>query len=381
MARPVPSSRAHISMADTVDIEQHLSVHGDRLLAMARRILDDAEDARDVLQDAFLSALRNVATFEGRSLLSTWLYRVVANAALMSLRSSRRRLAAISAIEILGAPEEEAPDGPETVVERREMLAVLRGCIARLPASYRTIILLRDCQERSTMEAADALRISQNAAKIRLHRARRALRQLVLQSLVASSRGLRSNGPRHESGQSFHRSRSPHAGSDSSQESSPTTTSEERWDSSRGACGRGSRRAFPGEQACATPEELVRNRWAVVARHGELLELRWLPSTASMTDVGLMATLRLFAWEATRARPRGLLIDARDFRRRLDDRVMAWRNARIIPLYHAAGIRRRAILMPVGFGEPGREAIEGSAVFRTKHLINREAALEWLRAG
>lgn len=127
------------------------------------------------------------------------------------------------------------------------------------------------------------------------------------------------------------------------------------------------------------PRELVRNAWCVIVRDGELLELRWLPSTARMTDRAFMASLRLFAWEAEKVRPRGLLTDARDFRHRFSDGVLAWRDARIIPRYGAAGIRKRAILMPAGFGEPGREAMEGPAAFPTKWLINREAAVHWLR--
>jgi hypothetical protein len=127
-------------------------------------------------------------------------------------------------------------------------------------------------------------------------------------------------------------------------------------------------------------EELVRNPWGVIVRDGELLELRWLPSTATMNDGGFMATLCLFAWEAERARPRGLLIDAREFRHRFGDGVMAWRDAHIIPRYGAAGIGKFAFLMPASFAEPGREAVEGPAVFTTKWLDNRDDALEWLRA-
>lgn len=127
-------------------------------------------------------------------------------------------------------------------------------------------------------------------------------------------------------------------------------------------------------------EELVRNPWGIILRDRDLLELRWLPSTATMSDGGFMATLCLFAWEAEKGRPHGLLIDAREFRHRFSDGVMAWRDAHIIPRYGAAGIRKFAFLMPPGFAEPGREAIEGPAVFPTKWLVTRDDALAWLRA-
>jgi len=79
--------------------------------------------------------------------------------------------------------------------------------------------------------------------------------------------------------------------------------------------------------------ELVRNGWGIILHHrdGNVLELRWLPTT--MTDGAFMATLCLFAAEAEKARPRGLLIDAVEFRHRFGDGVMAWRDAHIIPRY------------------------------------------------
>ena len=127
------------------------------------------------------------------------------------------------------------------------------------------------------------------------------------------------------------------------------------------------------------PEELVRSPWGIVVRDGEVLELRWLPSTAQMSDGGFMATLCLFAWEAEKARPRGLLIDAREFHHQFGDGVMTWRDAHIIPRYGAAGIRRFAFVMPAAFPDAGREAFEGPAVFPTKWLTSRDQALAWLR--
>jgi hypothetical protein len=128
-------------------------------------------------------------------------------------------------------------------------------------------------------------------------------------------------------------------------------------------------------------EELVRNDWGVILREPELVELRWLPTTSSMSDGGFMATLCLFAWEAEKARPRSLLIDAREFRHQFGDGVMAWRDAHIIPRYGAAGVRRFAFLMPAGFPGVGQEKQEGPAVFPTKWFADRAEALAWLRTG
>ena len=126
--------------------------------------------------------------------------------------------------------------------------------------------------------------------------------------------------------------------------------------------------------------EVVRNEWGVIVDHTDLLELRWLPSTSSMTDGGFMATLCLFASEAEKARRHGLLIDATEFRHPFGPGIMEWRDAHIIPRYGAAGVRRFAFLMPGDFPGARTEAIEGPAIFPTKWFIDRHEALEWLGA-
>lgn len=126
--------------------------------------------------------------------------------------------------------------------------------------------------------------------------------------------------------------------------------------------------------------ELVRNEWGVIVDHQDLLELRWQPSSSSMTDGAFMATLCLFASEAEKARRKSLFIDATDFKHAFGSGVMEWRNAHIIPRYGAAGVRKFAFLMPAAFPNAGSEAIEGPAVFPTKWFIDRQQALDWLRA-
>jgi hypothetical protein len=126
-------------------------------------------------------------------------------------------------------------------------------------------------------------------------------------------------------------------------------------------------------------QELVRNEWAVIVRQEEIVELRWLPSTDGMTDGGFMATLCLFATEAEKARPRGLLIDAVEFRHEFEADLMGWRDAHIIPRYGSAGVRKFAFVMPGSFPDIGKEAVEGAAVFSTKWFANVEAARAWLR--
>jgi hypothetical protein len=124
------------------------------------------------------------------------------------------------------------------------------------------------------------------------------------------------------------------------------------------------------------------NTWGEILHHQSqsILELHWVPG--DMTDGGFMATLALYAWEAERLRPSFLLIDATEFRHRLDPNVMRWRDDCIIPRYGAAGVRRFALHMPPGFPdtmEAGvKEAIDGPAIFPTAWFAERQHALDWL---
>jgi hypothetical protein len=127
-----------------------------------------------------------------------------------------------------------------------------------------------------------------------------------------------------------------------------------------------------------SPTKLADNEWGVILDHKGLLELRWLPSTSTMTDGGFMATLCLLATEAEKVRPQAVFIDAIEFKHAFGPGVMEWRDAHIIPRYGSAGIRKFAFLMPAGFPRAGVEAVEGPAVFPTKWFVDRQAMLEWL---
>ena len=133
------------------------------------------------------------------------------------------------------------------------------------------------------------------------------------------------------------------------------------------------------------PTELVSNPWGVILRHGEdrILELRWLPSTASMSDGAFKATLALFAWEAEKLRLPFLLIDARQFGHEFGEGVMQWRDDHIVPRYGAAGVRKFAFHVPEGFPgtveSGGGEAVEGQAIFPTAWFSVRKHALEWFQ--
>jgi RNA polymerase sigma-70 factor (ECF subfamily) len=150
------------------------------LLSVAKRILRDDDEARDALQDTFLAAHRALPYYQGEARLSTWLHRIAVNASLMRLRSRRRRREDL--MDDLGASD--VPPAAWAVVdddvcERTELRALVRACVAQLPEHYRQVIVLRDLEGRDTQETADALGIGVDAVKMRLHRARAALRALV----------------------------------------------------------------------------------------------------------------------------------------------------------------------------------------------------------
>lgn len=159
-----------------------------RMLAATRRILANDEDAQDAVQDAFLSAFKALDGFHGDSRLGTWLHRIAINAALMKLRSQRRRNE--HGIETL-LPQFKDGDGHFEVSPRRwaepaddpvvreESRAVVRAGIDQLPDNYRIALVLRDIEGLGTEEVAERLGVSVNAAKIRVHRARQALRTLL----------------------------------------------------------------------------------------------------------------------------------------------------------------------------------------------------------
>ena len=165
--------------------EEWVRVQTPRMLSVARRFLRNEEDARDAVQDAFVSAFRAIGNFEGGSRIATWLHRIVVNASLMKLRSKRRKPEE-SIEELLPrwlddghAVRPAAAWAAEKLVEQDEVRKLVQAGIERLPETYREVLLLRDIEELDTQEAAEMLGISTNAVKTRLHRARQALREVI----------------------------------------------------------------------------------------------------------------------------------------------------------------------------------------------------------
>ena len=178
---------------DAAAFEHIVRTYGGRLFQVARRFLDD-EDARDALQEALVSAWKSMDQFDGGSKISTWLHRIVVNASLMRIRKKNSKLEqATEALEPLlpkflenGYRADSGPawtETPEHLLRRKEIRQLVRRCIQELPDSYRTVVLLRDIEGLSGQETADALGLTTTAVKVRLHRARQALREVLDQHL------------------------------------------------------------------------------------------------------------------------------------------------------------------------------------------------------
>jgi RNA polymerase sigma-70 factor, ECF subfamily len=159
-----------------------LKQYAPRMLRLATQLMGDPDESEDVLQEAFIRACDQIDSFRRESGLGTWLHRIVINTALMRLRKRRpERTPDIETLaERAGGAWHSVASGstePGSELLDSEFLDALDRSVARLPESLRTAFVLRDVEELSTREAAELLGISESALKVRLHRARLALRK------------------------------------------------------------------------------------------------------------------------------------------------------------------------------------------------------------
>jgi len=153
-----------------------------KIFRLTQNITQNKEDAEDAMQEAFLKAYEHLGEFEGNSRFYTWLVRIAVNQALMKLR--KRRPNVVSLDEDVETGEESVPrdvqdwgPSPEQRFEQTEMSGILQSVITDLDPPFRIVFQLRDIEELSTEETAEALGLSVPAVKSRLLRARLKLRQ------------------------------------------------------------------------------------------------------------------------------------------------------------------------------------------------------------
>ncbi len=159
--------------------------HGARIYRVARRFLDDPRDAEEVTQDVLVTAMREIRTFKGEAALSSWIYRIAANAAYGKWRRRRARsevslepfLPVFDADGRHAQPVSDWSREPDDAAMAGELKAAIERSLAELPAEYRAVILLHDVEGLPNEEVAGVLGLTVAAVKSRVHRARLFLRK------------------------------------------------------------------------------------------------------------------------------------------------------------------------------------------------------------
>jgi RNA polymerase sigma-70 factor (ECF subfamily) len=185
MSKPTENfSLEALRSGDRAEFARLVDAYSGVIYRLGVKMLGDEQDAEDILQETFLKAYRALGGFDGRSSVSTWLYRIAANEALMLLRKRKQTFVSID------APQEDE-DGelqepmqivdwcclPENELLTTETRQVLDAAIQRLPETLRVVFVLRDIEGLSTEETAQALTLTEMAVKTRLSRARMRLRE------------------------------------------------------------------------------------------------------------------------------------------------------------------------------------------------------------
>jgi RNA polymerase sigma-70 factor (ECF subfamily) len=168
---------------DRAEFSRLVEAYSGNIYRLALRMLNSPQDAEDVLQETFLKAYRGLKFFDGRAKVSTWLFRIGTNEALMLLRKHKPELVSIDEpLETMEGEQEpvQIVDWcclPEDELMSKEARDHLSEAVDQLPERLRVVFILRELEDLSTEETADVLGLSETAVKTRLSRARMRLRQ------------------------------------------------------------------------------------------------------------------------------------------------------------------------------------------------------------
>ena len=171
---------ARVLAGETGMFEIVMRRHNQRLYRVARAILRNDGEAEDVMQDAYVRAYEHLDQFAGKAKFSTWLTRIAVHEALARQRRGNRYQELEPMSEREGDPMDRfasVTPNPEQQASNSEIRRLLEEAVEKLPDSYRIVFVLRDVEEMSTIDAAEALEITEENVKIRLHRARVLLRK------------------------------------------------------------------------------------------------------------------------------------------------------------------------------------------------------------
>lgn len=179
-----PLNIEKLQSGDQEELTKMVNQYSDSIYRVAIRMLNNSTEAEDVLQETFIKALRSIEKFEGRSSLSTWLYRIAVNEALMVIRKQKPEVAIIqddfSEDDNEGISVSQIVDWcclPESELLSSETKVLLNEAIQKLPENLRSVFILRDIEGLSIYETAQALDLTETNVKTRLLRARMKLRE------------------------------------------------------------------------------------------------------------------------------------------------------------------------------------------------------------
>jgi RNA polymerase sigma-70 factor, ECF subfamily len=160
--------------------------YNQRLYRVARSIVQNQEEAEDVIQETYFRAFEHLHQFEGRALFSTWLTKIAVHEASNRLRRRTRHTTIDSALleESKLSPTSQTPEHHRLAEETR---VILESAIDHLPDAYRSVFVMRSIEEMSTSDTAQCLALSEETVKIRLMRARRMLRRTLYETVHAAS--------------------------------------------------------------------------------------------------------------------------------------------------------------------------------------------------
>lgn len=184
------SDKAEISISlealksgDRAEFAHLVEMYSPMIYRLGLKMLNNNQDAEDILQETFIKAYRHIGDFDGRSTISTWLYRIATNEALMQIRRKRPQVISFEA----PSPNKDELQEPLQIVDwcclpeqeflSAESRASLDQAVDQLPTSMKVVFILRDIEGLSTKETAQVLEISETAVKTRLSRARLRLRE------------------------------------------------------------------------------------------------------------------------------------------------------------------------------------------------------------
>ena len=182
---------ARVQAGETDAFEELVRKHGRRIYRSLVGILGGAEEAEDAMQDVFMKAFQHMGDFERRSRFSTWLVRIAINTAIQRVRG-RKEISSLDEEDREFRPRniQAWQDDPEQCCSKEEMRRLIEKEIIKLPVKYRLVLMLRDVEELSTAEAANALGLGVPALKARLVRGRLMLREALVPYFSRESRGV-----------------------------------------------------------------------------------------------------------------------------------------------------------------------------------------------